>query len=396
MFGIDPYLLTAGAIVLIFAYLWFTGRIKSWIDSSIDSVLDRQDEHGHDQALDEFDSCHNGHAHEVGGCKYDQDEERRTSAMPRPFIDTSNLPAPDPRVAAALAKINAADMKTMLMQLSGETSFNLGGAATTLVGRNSHTDGIVTAARFMLASYQTAGITAELWPYTVRGKKLENVRYIIPGKKNPKKVLVLGAHLDSTAGRPWNAEAKAPGAEDDGSGTVALYNAACAIHALGGLDCTVHIVHFTGEEQGLWGSYKYADWLASEAKEKGLEVIGMFEMDMVGYCPNPAHRLDIHDEADRNKSHALTVAFFRNIARYKLNLSPFDTHNLSVKDRSDHAGFLDHGWAALLLSEEFTDANFYPHYHTLRDTVDKINFAYLVEVTRAVIATSCDVGGLSQ
>ena len=105
--------------------------------------------------------------------------------------------------------------------------------------------------------------------------------------------------------------------------------------------------------------------------------------------------IDVHDEVDRNGSHAITIAFFQQIARYKLNLNPFDTHNLSVKDRSDHAGFLDKKWPAVLLSEEFTDTAFYPHYHTTRDTIDKINFPYLREVTRAVIAVSCEMGGLS-
>lgn len=344
----------------------------------------------------EFGHLHPGHAHDAGGCKYDQEEERRTAAVPRPLIDTSNLSAPDARVVKALASVNAGEMRVMLNHLTGETPFNLGGVATQLVSRNSHNAGITTAARYMIEAYATAGITAKLWRYRARSKDFENVQLIIPGKKNPKKVLVLGAHLDSTAGRPWGNENKAPGAEDDGSGTTALYFAARAISELGGLDCTVHIVHFTGEEQGLWGSYAYADWLANEAKAQGLEVIGMIEMDMVGYCPNTKHRLDIHDEKDRNGSHSLVVEFVRQIERYKLNLAPFDTHNLGVKDRSDHAGFLDHGWRALLLSEEFTDAAFYPHYHTLRDTVDKINFDYLVEVCRAVIATSCEVGGLSQ
>lgn len=349
-----------------------------------------------DQALDEFDPDHNGHAHSHN-CKYDVDEQRRTAAMPRPLIPVDNLPAPNPRVQAALDKVSLADMQTMLSHLTGAQSYVIAGETKTMVTRNSHTaeSGIGLAAEYMVASYQTAGITAELWPYTVRGAKYNNVRFIIPGKKNPNKVLVLGAHLDSTAGRPWNKEAKAPGAEDDGSGTVALYNAACAIHALGGLDCTVHIVHFTGEEQGLWGSYAYSDWLSREVKAKGQTVIGMIEMDMVGYCPNPRHRLDVHDEVNRNGSHAITVAFFQQIARYKLNLAPFDTHNLSVKDRSDHAGFLDKGWPAVLLSEEFTDEAFYPHYHTTRDTIDKINFPYLREVTRAVIAVSCEMGGLS-
>src|SRR5439155_25065899 len=114
----------------------------------------------------------------------------------------------------------------------------------------------------------------------------------------------LGAHLDSTAGRTSSAEPVAPGADDDASGTVALMELAKALKGLP-LTCTVRLVHFTGEEQGLYGSYVHSDVVA-KAKP---DLVAMIQMDMIGYCAKPGNRLDIHDGADRNGSHSLIARF---------------------------------------------------------------------------------------
>ena len=114
---------------------------------------------------------------------------------------------------------------------------------------------------------------------------------------------------------------------------------------------------------------------------------------MIGYCGKPGNRVDIHDGADKNGSHSIAVAFFRAIARYGINLKPVDTHNHAVDDRSDHAGFLDHGYKAVLISEEFTDDGFNPNYHQLSDRVKNCNLPYMVEVVKAVIALTVDLAG---
>ena len=57
------------------------------------------------------------------------------------------------------------------------------------------------------------------------------------------------------------------------------------------LPFTVRLVHFTGEEQGLWGSYAYSDQVAAAKTD----ILAMVQVDMIGYCAKPGNRVDIHD-----------------------------------------------------------------------------------------------------
>lgn len=334
----------------------------------------------------DFDSsAHEGKAH-THTCKFDRDEVRRTESLPRPRDILPHAAAPDPRVAALLGKVQVAGVLEILKRLTGEKPVTAGGKTATIASRNSFTKDIDFAMTFLEEHYRSLGLNPVRDPYQVRGRSYNNLVVEIPGKVNPDKVLIVGSHLDSTAGDTWRAERVAPGADDDASGTVALMELARALVGLS-LGCTVRLVHFTGEEQGLWGSYAYSD----KVYKAGTNVIAMIQLDMIGYCAKPGNRLDIHDENNRNGSHALYVRFAGNVLRYGLNLNPFDTHNKAVKDRSDHAGFLDRGYPALCLSEEFTDSGFNPNYHSTGDRVGTLNLAFLVDVIRLVIASVADL-----
>lgn len=77
-----------------------------------------------------------------------------------------------------------------------------------------------------------------------------NVVGEIRGRENPEQVLVVGGHLDS-----WDL---AEGATDNGSGTATTLGAADSILRSGQRPRrTIRFVLFTGEEQGLDGSFAY-------------------------------------------------------------------------------------------------------------------------------------------
>jgi hypothetical protein len=324
-----------------------------------------------------------------GGCKFDSAEVNRTRNFATPKIDVSNLPPPDARIVAAFNSIDIARIKDTMLKLTGEVPASIGGAQVTIATRNTHSRQLDQAMTFIEEQYAAMGLKAVRDPYKVRGKSLNNLVIELPGKTNPSRVVIVGAHLDSTAGNPWGNENVAPGADDDGSGTVGMLELARALKGLD-LPFTVRLVHFTGEEQGLWGSYAYSDKVFAAKTD----VVAMVEMDMISYCGKPGNRLDIHDDVDKNGSHDLVVRFFRNIKRYNINLKPVDTHNNAVKDRSDHAGFLDHGYKAVLVSEEFTDEGFNPNYHQLSDRVKNCNLPYMVEVLKAVTAVVAELADL--
>ncbi|MBX9690340.1 MAG: M20/M25/M40 family metallo-hydrolase [Candidatus Obscuribacterales bacterium] len=328
-----------------------------------------------------LDSYHPGKAHTHGkfGCKFDRDEVNRTRDQKRPRIDTNDL-TPDPAVAQILAAISDSDVRKTILDLSGEQPFQLGGQSVQLTSRNSYHNGLEIAMRYLEQFYSALGCKFERHSYKRRGKEMFNLIVEFRGTVNPEKVLIVGAHLDSTAGNPWSTENRAPGADDDGSGTAGLMEMARALKKMRP-GCTVRLCHFTGEEQGLYGSYAYSDKVAAEKTQ----VIAMIEMDMIGYCNRPGNRVDVHDDQDRNGSHTLVELMTRVAARYNLGLNVFDTHNFAVHDRSDHAGFLDHGYKAVLVSEEFTDEGFTPYYHTVQDRIDKLNFPYMLNVMRMVL-----------
>lgn len=325
-------------------------------------------------------------------CKFDPQAK---SLVAPPPIDTKNLPAPDPRVVKLLANVTVADVEKMLRELTGEVAITLNGASVKIASRSTYHQNLNLAMEYVENFYRRLSaatgrqIKLARVEYVKRGKKYYNIVAEMTGQTSPSKVLILGSHLDSTAGGTWSAESFAPGADDDGSGTIGLLKVAETLAQLP-LGVTVRFCHFTGEEQGLWGSYVYSDRCSQEE----IEVIGMIEMDMIAWCAKPGNRVDVHDDQDRNHSHELVVALVRNAVRYGLKLNVVDTHNHAVQDRSDHAGFLDHGWRAVLVSEEFTDDGFNPNYHSKNDRVGTLNLPFMVEVVKMVIAASVELAGV--
>ena len=333
--------------------------------------------------------------------KFDPVEARRKPLLPIPKIDTTNVGPADPKIAALLAKVNLGRITTLLNELTGETDVTVNGKTVRIASRNTFSSDLEYAFAFLEAIYRSFGYKpragdpknpkdGEAKPgekffyrheYTRRRTKLYNFIAEQPGK-NARKLLLVGSHIDSTAGATGSAEKLAPGADDDASGSIGVTEIARQM-----ADCeteaTIRYCHFSGEEQGLWGSEAYA---ADVAKE-GLEVIGMLQMDMIGYCAKPGNRVDIHDDVDTNGSHSLVVLLVRNAVRYALKLNPVDTHNNAVTGRSDHAPFQDKGYKAVLISEEFSDDGFNPNYHSKRDRVPTLNLPWMVEVIRMVLAT---------
>lgn len=99
--------------------------------------------------------------------------------------------------------------------------------------------GITPRARFMVQNTFTDGPV-----------DAANVVGEIRGREKPEQVLVVGGHLDS-----WDL---AQGATDNGSGTATVLGAAEAIERSGQRPRrTIRFVLFTGEEQGLDGSFAY-------------------------------------------------------------------------------------------------------------------------------------------
>ena len=113
-------------------------------------------------------------------------------------------------------------------------------------------------------------------PRAPTGVVVEDVLGIQKGR-DPNRVVIVGAHIDSRVTDVMNVTSDAPGANDNASG-VALVLEAARILSQRQFDATIVYAVFSGEEQGLWG----AELLADTVKARGWDVSAMLNNDIVG------------------------------------------------------------------------------------------------------------------
>jgi photosystem II stability/assembly factor-like uncharacterized protein len=205
------------------------------------------------------------------------------------------------------------------------------------------------------------------------------------GWKHPDEVVILCGHMDSISEIPL---VSAPGAEDNGSGTTATLAGA---KALAGLDFerTLRFICWCGEEQGLLGSWHYAQNVA----KNGENVVAVVNLDMVAYDEEKGARDDTSDFA--NVPSTWLAEYLIDVAAlYKVD-HLFDLVVDPNAGGSDHASFWAVGYDAIFLIEGETGVGGiieYPYYHTTQDTLDKLSMKFQVDCSRAAAGTVAHLG----
>jgi hypothetical protein len=185
--------------------------------------------------------------------------------------------------AAAPVPVSQAELKTTIETLVGF------GTRHTLSDTTSDTRGIGAARRWTEARFAkisrdcdgcliietpSAMMTSPRVPVPAR---IVDVLAIQPGTSDPNRVIIISAHIDSRNSDPLDAKGDAPGANDDGSGTAAVIEAARLLSKQK-FPATIVYAVLSGEEQGLLGGKLLAD----TAKAKGWRVEAVLNNDIVG------------------------------------------------------------------------------------------------------------------
>ncbi|KAL0254298.1 Leucine aminopeptidase 1 [Diplodia seriata] len=201
----------------------------------------------------------------------------------------------------------------------------------------------------------------------------------VPGKSDA--TIVVGSHFDSinlnnpTSGR-------APGADDNGSGSVAnleilkAYLASSAVRN-GEAENTVEFHWYSGEEGGLLGSQAIFDSYASDDRN----VIAMLNFDMTGFASGMT-------DAGVAKSLAVVTDYVNtalsNFAR--LMIRTYTTLPLSTSTCgyacSDHASATDAGFPSAYIFES-PDEYESPYIHTTQDTISTVDFGHVLNHAKA-------------
>ena len=224
----------------------------------------------------------------------------------------------------------------------------------------------------------------------------ENVVAYIQGTTFPDEYVIISSHLDHVG---VNDEGEIHnGADDDGSGTVALLEIAEAFKAAAdkgkGPDRSVVFLHVTGEEKGLLGSQYYTD--ANPVFELN-KTIANLNIDMVG-------RIDPKREGDRNyvyligsdklstELHEISELVNDKFMNIELDYTYNDENDPNrFYYRSDHYNFAKNNIPIIFYFNGTHD-----DYHKPSDTVEKINFDLLENRTRLVFHTAWEVANRSK
>ena len=298
------------------------------------------------------------------------------------------MPPYDQRVAGLLTRVTTETVAGYAGGLSGEWAIQVGGAPYTLTTRYSYSGvPIARATQYVYEHLLALGYDASYHNYTLSGHNLRNVIGEKRGMIYPDQVVLLSAHLDSRAAvAPHD---PAPGADDNASGAAALLIAA---DLLADLDFayTIRLAFFTGEEQGMWGSYYYARDVYN-AREK---ILGVLNLDMIAWDAKGGPDIDLHSNkpAVVDDSDALAALVAAVIDVYDLDLIPQIVENGATF--SDHSRFWDRGYAAIMGIEDYYNASerpaeprdWNPNYHTVNDRLSTLNLTYFREYARAALA----------
>ncbi|MGD8397198.1 MAG: M28 family peptidase, partial [Candidatus Eiseniibacteriota bacterium] len=234
------------------------------------------------------------------------------------------------------------------------------------------------ATQWLLDTFQSFGLDAEFHVYEQGGPK-RNVIATLPGVVDPSQVVYICAHLDATSSTPNTC---APGADDNGSGTAAVVEAA-RIMSQYLFEYTIKFACWNGEEQGLVGSGAYVADIAAQ----GENVIGAFNMDMIAYRgtdPAPPDLIIYTNTASQGLATTLETACNDYVPGA---LEPVVL--LETLSASDHASFWNHGYQAILaIEEEAWGADFCPWYHTCDDMIFRYPQDYVLDCSKVTMAAT--------
>ncbi|MFH6603713.1 M28 family peptidase [Maribacter algicola] len=219
----------------------------------------------------------------------------------------------------------------------------------------------------------------------------ENVVAVLKGSEKPNEYVVISSHLDHI-GISANGEIN-NGADDDGSGTVALLEIAEAFKKAAdegnGPKRSVVFLHVTGEEKGLLGSQYYTD---VEPIFPLSQTVANLNIDMIG-------RIDPKREGDRNyvyligsdklstELHELSEEINDKYMNIELDYTYNDENDPNrFYYRSDHYNFAKNNIPIIFYFNGTHD-----DYHRPGDTPDKINYDLLMNRTQLIFYTAWEV-----
>lgn len=297
------------------------------------------------------------------------------SASPAPSVSLS--PSPSTQIQTHIQSvINKVEESSIKSNLESIVDKDTQSGSDVVQTRYSGTPGNQAEAAYIKSFFEGLGIQVEYQPFTFVSRAGENISTNniiarIPGTDTANWYIAM-AHMDSISPESTR-KTTAPGADDNGSGTVAVMEMAKAIKQSGvPLNRSLEFVLYSGEEDGLNGSYYYVDHIPS-----GKKILAALNFDMIGNkgaqpdCVN----MNFKDGSGGNLI-TDTIIDVNNAFSIGLNTKS----QPSTETRSDHYAF----WRKNKVATFGHECEFSSVYHQVTDTPDHVSYSQITKTAKAV------------
>lgn len=241
----------------------------------------------------------------------------------------------------------------------------------------------------------------------IKDVEVVNVLAIQKGTKYPNRYIIMSGDIDSRISDPTNFTDDSPGANDNASGMAGTLEAARVLSKYK-FENSIIYMGLSGEEQGLFGG----GGIAQYAKDKGWEVIGIFNNDMIGNItgvdgtvsnvdfrifsePVPPTETEAQRKARRfyggevdGVSRQLARYVNKNVKQYMPEMNPMMIYRLDRFGRGGHhRPFNDAGFPGIRIME--AHENYTQQHQDIRvedgiaygDVLEHVNFKYAAKLT---------------
>ncbi|KHD77296.1 M28 family peptidase [Actinoplanes utahensis] len=241
-----------------------------------------------------------------------------TTPTPTPPVSpSSSAPVPSasssgPAAGAVPVDIDSAALRADIAEFARIAQANNGNRAHGSTGYKAALD-------HLKQRLDAAGYTTRVQQFTHGGKTGHNLIADLPGRGDPNRVVMLGAHLDSVT--------QGAGINDNASGSAGILEVALAYAASGASgDKGIRFGWWGAEELGLVGSKAYVSSLSAAERAK---ITGYLNFDMIG-SPNPGYFVYGDDTRGAAIAAALKAGF---------TAEGIASESTDIDGRSDHASF---------------------------------------------------------
>jgi len=259
----------------------------------------------------------------------------------------------------------------------GETWLSAGNVTgKKLYGVDVVENGIAWAAgRGIVARSEDMSDTWHCQTESIPDMALYNVSATKTGFMYPNRHYIICAHYDAVSENPM---VRAPGADDNASGTAAVLEAARVLSKYD-FAYSLRFVLFAAEEQGLIGSAAYA----TEAASLNEQILGVINLDMIGYDSNYDGFFDIHS-GSMEASQDIGEFVASNVSDWNLSLYP-EVYDFGSIGASDHGSFWNVGYPGIMIIEDWSDHT--PFYHSTGDLYSRLQGSYFLDLARLSIGS---------